>query len=217
MCVVFFLPIHTINPSVCSLINFYFLGTEFFNSLCRKVYNKYNITHYTTYNADIKTSISERVIRTLKSKIYRFLTLSGGKRYIHILKRIEKAYNNTSHRILLDTPSNVHFNYSREQISKLFQHQYGTKLGNKKVKRISVPRIRINSLVRLTSTKRSEKFHKGYLVQNTTEIFKVSGIDTKFKPHTYIVKDLEGNDILGKFYESELIPVINHGEQQLHR
>lgn len=128
------------------------------------------------------------------------------------MKSIEKAYNSSVHRVLSDTPANIHFNYSREQISKLFQHQYGTKFTNKKGKRPPKPSIKLNSLVRLTSTKRAEKFHKGYLVQNTSEIFRVSGIDTKFKPHTYLVQDLEGNDILGKFYESELIPVTDHGE-----
>ena len=46
-------------------------------------------------------------------------------------------------------------------------------------------------------------FQKGYKPQFTDEIFETSAISTK-KPPTYIIKDLDKEEILVKFYEKEL-------------
>ena len=56
---------------------------------------------------------------------------------------------------------------------------------------------------RVTIPKNDIPFRKGYKPQFTDEIFEISAISTE-KPPTYIIKDLDKEEILGKFYEKEL-------------
>ena len=46
-------------------------------------------------------------------------------------------------------------------------------------------------------------FRSGKDTGHSLQIFEISAISTK-KPRTYIIKDLEKEEILGKFYEKEL-------------
>ena len=50
-------------------------------------------------------------------------------------------------------------------------------------------------------------FRKGYKPQFTREVFEIVAFETR-KPPTYTIKDEEGEVILGKFYQKELIKVI---------
>ena len=63
------------------------------------------------------------------------------------------------------------------------------------------PKLKIGHGVRISNN--AYRFRKGYNPQLTDEIFKNLAVFTK-KPPTYIIKDLEKEEILGKFYEKEL-------------
>ena len=64
------------------------MGKEFYNVDFTRLMKKYKMTHYSTRNMDKKATIAERFIRTLKDKIYRFLTFSSGFRYSDVLQKI---------------------------------------------------------------------------------------------------------------------------------
>jgi len=73
-------------------------------------------------------------------------------------------------------------------------------------------KLSVGQDVRLKSADSTQnKFTKSYFVQNTREIFKVSEINEKYRPVTYIISDLEGNKLKGQFYRQELIPVTDSG------
>ena len=74
-------------------------------------------------------------------------------------------------------------------------------LYNKSFKKYTKPKFKISDRVRFS--KIDFPFRKGYKPQFTDEIFEISAISTK-KPPTYIIKDLEKEEILGKVYEKEL-------------
>ena len=52
---------------------------------------------------------------------------------------------------------------------------------------------------------------KGYEANYTEELFKVTKV-FRFDPVMYNIEDLDGEEILGKFYEDELSPVDNTDE-----
>ena len=54
-----------------------------------------------------RTGIAERVIRTIKNLIKRYLTQNNTSKYIDILHDLIENYNNTIHRSINDTPANV--------------------------------------------------------------------------------------------------------------
>ncbi|KAJ8912540.1 hypothetical protein NQ315_006611 [Exocentrus adspersus] len=57
---------------------------------------KYNINHYSTYSIK-KASMAERVIRTIKSKLYKYFSLNGAYNWLDILPEITDNYNESRH------------------------------------------------------------------------------------------------------------------------
>ena len=72
---------------------------------------KYDIEMYSTHNAG-KSVAAERFIRTLKNKIYKYMTSVSKNVYIVKLDYIVNKYNNTHHRTikmkLVDVKSNTY-------------------------------------------------------------------------------------------------------------
>ena len=61
---------------------------------------------YSTYNEG-KSVVAERFIRTLKNKIFKYMTAISKNVYIDILDDIVNKYNNTVHRIIKMKPIDV--------------------------------------------------------------------------------------------------------------
>ena len=85
--------------------------------------------------------------------------------------------------------------------SLIGKSQYLSILYNKSFKKYTKPKFTIGDRVRIS--KNDIPFQKGYKPQFTDEIFEISVISTK-KPPTYIIKDLQKEEILGKIYEKVL-------------
>ena len=54
-----------------------------------------------------KSVVAERFIRTLKTKIYKYMTSVSKNEYIHKLHNIVDEYNNSHHRTINMKPANV--------------------------------------------------------------------------------------------------------------
>ena len=71
-------------------------GSKFYNNLFKKQLKDNDIVMYSTNNEE-KFVIAERFIRTLKNKIYKYMTAISKNVYINTLDDIVKEYNNTYH------------------------------------------------------------------------------------------------------------------------
>jgi len=60
------------------------LGTEFYNQHVKRVFEKYEVNHYSVHS-EIKAALVERFIRTLKEKIYKYFTAENTYRYVDVL------------------------------------------------------------------------------------------------------------------------------------
>lgn len=70
-------------------------GKEFFNSTMKRLLTQYgDINHYSTYSVK-KASIVERLIRTIKRKLYMQFSLNGSNKWYTILPKVIHTYNNT--------------------------------------------------------------------------------------------------------------------------
>ena len=67
---------------------------------------KNDIEIYSTHNEG-KSDVSERFIRTLKNKIYKYVTSTSKNVHIDKLDDIVNKYNNTYHRIIKMKPVDV--------------------------------------------------------------------------------------------------------------
>lgn len=69
-------------------------GKEFYNSVMKQLLDKFKIHHYSTFSY-MKASIVERLIRTIKKKLYMHFSLKGNYKWLDILPEIIDRYNNT--------------------------------------------------------------------------------------------------------------------------
>lgn len=167
------------------------LGTEFYNNDLKKLIDKYNINHYSTFSVK-KASIAERFIRTLKSKLFQQFSLQGNFKWVgKVLDDIIFEYNRTYHRTIKCNPIDVNNNTKH----KIFKTLACEKLKKKKNK------LKIGDYVRISKYK--GVFDKGYTPNWSTEIFKIIKVQETL-PVTYLIEDVRNQPISGAFYAEEL-------------
>ena len=81
-------------------------GGEFYNSSFKKWLKDNDIEMYSIHNEG-KSVVAERFIRTLKTKIYKYMTSISKNVYIDKLDDIVNEYNNTYHRTIKMKPVDV--------------------------------------------------------------------------------------------------------------
>ena len=81
-------------------------GSEFYNSSVKKWLKDNDIEMYSIHNEG-KSVVAERFIRTLKTKIYKYMTSISKNVYIDKLDDIVNEYNNTYHRTIKMKPVDV--------------------------------------------------------------------------------------------------------------
>ena len=179
-------------------------GGEYYNRTVSRLLDERKIVLYSTYSQETKAALAERVIQTLKRRIYRYLTENNTQRYIDILPDLVRGYNHTRHSSLMATPVDIHsLEKNSARVRELFNHLYKT--GNTKTK--SLQALNVGDTVRITLESRDGVFAKGYRTVNSEELFKIHRIDKSQRPIVYFLVDLTGEVLTGAFYREELIRV----------
>ena len=121
-----------------------------------------------------KSVVAERFIRTIKNKIYNYMT------------SISTIYNNTYHRTIkmkpIDVKDNAYINS-------------GTKVND------NDPKSKVDDHVRISKYKKI--FAKGYPPNWSEEIFVIKEIKNTV-PWTYVINDINSVELIASFYEKEL-------------
>ena len=143
-----------------------------------------DIAIYSTHNEG-KSVVAERFIRTRKNKIYKYMTSISKNGYIDKLHDIVNEYNNTYHRTIkiksIDVKDNTYINIGKEVNDD--------------------PKFKVGDHVRISKYK--NLFAKGYTPNWSDEIFVIKEIKNTVS-WTYVINDLNGEEIIGTFYEKEL-------------
>ena len=140
---------------------------------------------YSTNNEG-KSVVSERFIRTLKSKIYKYMTSISKNVYINKLDDIVDEYNNTYHATIKMKPTDVKDN---------------TYINTDKETNDKDPKFKVGDHVRISKYKNI--FAKGYTPNWSEEVFVIKKVKNTV-PWTYVINNLNGDEITGAFYEKEL-------------
>lgn len=178
-------------------------GSEFTNRTFQTYLKNNQIEFFTTENEDIKAAIVERFNRTLKEKIWRYMTHRGTYRYVDVLADLVSAYNDSYHRSIGIAPSDVNRNNQERVWQKLYGQQQQQGRRRKQLK--------IGDRVRISKARRT--FKKGYLPSWTEELFTVGRV-LKTAPTTYVIKDDADEELKGSFYAQELQKV---GQKTLYK
>ena len=174
-------------------------GTEFLNKHFRALMKEEDIELYNTYN-ETKASIVERLIRTLKTKMWRYFTAKKTMRYMDMLPDLVYSYNHSVHRSIKTKPAEVTTENEKKVWHTLYDHDA--------VKNVKY-KFKIGDQVRISKMKRT--FEKGYLPNFSKEIFIISKQIPR-DPPVYKLKDLDGEELKGTFYEQELQKVIKEDD-----
>ena len=168
-------------------------GGWFFNKKVGQLFKKNKITHFASYNYDIKCSIAERFIKTLKSRILKYLYHQNTEKYIDVLQELVSVYNGSYHRSLRMSPKEAE---KSENWVQVWINQF-IDLPSKRRKN----KFRVGDLVRISRYKGI--FEKGFSASWSEEHFEISKIRNG-DPAVYKLQDLMGDPIEGIFYEQEL-------------
>ena len=133
---------------------------------------KNDIEMYSTHNEG-KSVIAERFIRTLKNKIYKYMTSVSKNEYIDKLDDIVNKYNNTYHSTIKMKPVDVKLN---------------TYINSSKVINDKDPRLKTGGIVRIS--KDENIFAKGYAPNWSEDVFAIEKVKHNV-PWTYVTIDLK--------------------------
>ena len=152
---------------------------------------------YSTNN-ERKSVIAERFIKTLKTKIYKYMTSISKNVYIDKLDDIVNEYNNTYHRTIkmkpVDVKDNTYIDFKKEINDK-------------------DPKFKVGDHVRISKYKNI--FAKGYTPNWSEEFSMIKKVKTTV-PWIYVINDLNGEKITGTFYEKKL-QKINQNEFRIEK
>ena len=154
-------------------------GSELYNNLFKKWLKDNDIEMYSIDNEG-KSVIAERSIRTLKTKIYKYMTSVSKNVYIDKLDDIVGEYNNTYHRKIkmkpVDVKDNTYIDLNKEVHDK-------------------DPKFKVGDHARISKYKNI--FAKRYTPNWSEEIFVICRIKNTVL-WTYVIIDLNGEEIIEK-------------------
>ena len=160
-------------------------GSEFCNNKFKSFLKQNDIEMYSTH-FEGKSVVAERFIKTLKNKIYKHMTTIGKNFYFNDLGHIVKAYNNAVHSSRKMKPKDAKDDSSVKYIEESSKKD---------------PKFKVDDHVRISRYK--NVFSKGYTPNWSEEVFVIIEVQNTV-PWTYLINDLNGENIKGSFYEKEL-------------
>lgn len=182
------------------------LGKEFAGSYTQHFLKQQGIKHFASHN-DHHANIAERCIKSLKSRLTRYLIYKQTEQWVDVLQPMVYSYNHSYHRTIKMSPSEVnHSNEGKILANILFP---STKLPQasakrkRKLKRIGKAyKLKIGDHVRISHLK--SIFDRQYSQKWSGEIFSVTKRQRRENIPVYSLSDYHGQPIVGKFYENEL-------------
>ena len=147
---------------------------------------------YSTHSEG-KSVIAERHIRTLKNKIYNYMTSLSKNVYIDKLDDIVNKYNNAYHRKIkmknIDVKSSSYIDSSKKLTMKILNLKLLILLEYQNIK--------------ICSKRLKAYFTKGHYPNWFEQVFVITEVKNTV-PWTYVISDLKDKEIVGTFYKKVL-------------
>lgn len=184
-------------------------GGEFSSEKVQEFFKENNIEHYVSQN-EIHSSFTERAIKTIKSKLHRYMYQFQSKTWYKVLAKITKSYNDSYHRTIKMAPSDVTPS-DDNRLWKLMYPLVGS--NNKNKQRKKKFRYKIGDSVRIADTK--QLFDRAYTSKWSGEIFFITNrfLSQNTIP-LYTLKDFSGDAVIGTFFEEEMQRVYLNDNQE---
>lgn len=169
-------------------------GTEFLAKSVKSFLKELNIQQWNSKNPG-KAVMVERFNRTLKERLWVYMTDQNNFEYIDVLDDVVESYNNTIHSATGYAPSQV----GQNEIIKILNKDNEKDESNE-------PLFKVGDYVRVAKTKLT--FEKGYETKYSRMLYKISGSRKSGNFNIYSLRDLANRQEPGWFYEKELSKVV---------
>lgn len=174
-------------------------GSEFYNGKVKKLFDKHNITLYSTFSR-LKAMVSEVHIKKLKTKMSRWMTHENSKNWLTALPKITKAMNAEYHNSIKMAPNNV----TKKNEAEVFHNLYEKLINSDPIK----SKYSVGDVVRVAINKVGT-FKKGYEQNYSDSLFQVVKINRTAGAPTYTLKDIKSDEeVQGSYYNEDLVLVI---------
>jgi AAA+ superfamily predicted ATPase len=138
--------------------------------------------------------------------MWKYFTANETRKWIDVLDELVNDYNNTFHSTIKMAPTVAS---KAENSTTVWNNIYGAYLSAQ----YDPPKFKVGQTVRISKYK--SIFDKGYLPNFTEEFFKIKQVVIG-RPTVYKLEDLQGEDLNGIFYESEL-SLFNESEETTYK
>lgn len=170
-------------------------GVEFKNRVVLNSLKQQNIDAYFSF-APYKSNYVERLIRTLKRKLYVTMQSKGSKEWEKFLPDVLNAYNNSTHSSTGIAPSKVR---ARDEATIWFN----TKHNNFKKAPVPKPyKFQLNDRVKINQIR--ENFAKEFYENNSPRLYFISHRDAPAGIQRYRLKDENNRSLPGSYSERQL-------------
>ncbi|XP_031634809.1 uncharacterized protein LOC116348085, partial [Contarinia nasturtii] len=178
--------------------------TQAMERIIRKIIKQYR--HINNLHSDqgsdvMKASIVERLIKTIKRRLYTQFSLQGNYKWLGILSHTIHDYNNSWHSTIRMKPVEVNAQNEQQLLDTVYNYKRlePSTAAAEAIKKYQLRRrsakFKVNDPVRLS--KYRTVFDKSYLPQWSTEIFRIKKIQYNTDPITYLLKDYQEREIKG--------------------
>lgn len=182
-------------------------GMEFRAKEVQQYFKSKGVHWFSSEDDMMKAQVVERFNRTLKGKMWKYFHYKKSNKWLHVLPMLMQSYNNTVHTSIKMTPNEGKQPKAKMQVK---ENLYGPKsrLEQAKgpVKMLPDATFMVGDKVKLS--KHAMIFDKKYKPNWQLEIMIISEV-IPTDPYIYRVKDLDGEEIKGTFYEHELQKVTS--------
>ena len=159
-----------------------------------------NIFHYLSYSLR-KCPIVERFNLTIQSLLYKIMAHNRSLKWASFIDQAMRIYLNRKHSTIgmspLEAEKASNSSIVRKNLLAFFHRR-----GGKKKK----PKFAVNDTVRIW--KKRLTFHRGYDENYSIEYFKIIKIKTNLPVPRYILQDSGGDQIVGSFFEDEIVKFV---------
>ena len=177
-------------------------GREFYNEEVQKLFDSYGINHYSTpTKTKWKASVAERVIRTVKSRLFKYFKAKKTTNWVDVLPQLTKNYNSTPHKSHGFPPEDVSSENRDIVFKKLYPQNTLT----------IICKLKIGDKVRKIKDK--TLFEKGYTENWSEEIYIISATRQSNSVCWYKLENLAGEEQEGIWYYYQLNLVATNDNQ----
>ena len=166
-------------------------GKEFLTKHFQDMLRDEGIRFQVCRKTDLKCAVVERVHRTIRNRLYKYFTHKNTYRYIDVLPKFAKAYNNTVHSTTGMAPSRV----TDSDVLAIWKRMQDARRGRVRVAKAAT--FRVGQHVRISREKM--RFAKAAEQNFSTDIFKVAKVIDRRPRAFYELEDLMAHQLTASF------------------